>query len=333
MKISCAFPPAVDLPRLVELAEQLGFERAWLYDAPPVYPDVWMILARCAERTTRIGLGPGVLVPSTRHPMVNAAAIATLESMAPGRVAVAIGAGFSARVAMGQRPIPWADVAHYVRTLRSLLHGDEVEWEGKAIQMLHLPGFGAPRPVMVPFLIGADGPLGLSVAAELGAGVFSVAVPQPDAGDGSPWRAVLSFGTVLDDGETIETPRVEAALSAPASVLLHTFYERNGAAAVDTLPGGVEWRAAVEAVPPRTRHLAVHRGHLVEANSHDRIAVSALLPVAEAMALVGRPPYIRQRLAELDAAGVTEIAYQPAGPDLERELRAFAAATLNREED
>ena len=47
--------------------------RAWLYDSPALYPDVWVALARAAERTSTIGLGPGVLVPFLRHPMTNAA--------------------------------------------------------------------------------------------------------------------------------------------------------------------------------------------------------------------------------------------------------------------
>jgi 5,10-methylenetetrahydromethanopterin reductase len=50
----------------------LGYRRAWLYDSPALATDVWMVLSRCAQRTSRIGLGPGVLVPSLRHPMVNA---------------------------------------------------------------------------------------------------------------------------------------------------------------------------------------------------------------------------------------------------------------------
>ena len=78
MDISCAFATSSNTPAHVELAETLGYRRAWLYDSPAVYPDVWMVLSRCAERTSRIGLGPGVLVPSLRHPMVNAAAIAEL---------------------------------------------------------------------------------------------------------------------------------------------------------------------------------------------------------------------------------------------------------------
>src|ERR1700749_2461567 len=97
MDISGAFATSSDPPEHVALAESLGYRRAWLYDSPALYPDVWMILGRCAQRTSRSGLGPGVLVPSLRHPMVNGAAIAELADHAPGRVAVALGAGSTGR--------------------------------------------------------------------------------------------------------------------------------------------------------------------------------------------------------------------------------------------
>ena len=216
MDISCAFATSSDTPAHVELAESLGYRRAWLYDSPALYPDVWMILTRCAERTSRIGLGPGVLVPSLRHPMVNAAAIAELVDQAPDRVAVAIGSGFTGRFSLGKRPLPWRQVAEYVRCLKTLLAGETAEWDGARIRMMHPSGYGAARPITVPILIGADGPKGLAVAAELGDGVFSAAVPQPDAVNAADWRALLSFGTVLDEGEELTSPRVVDAL-APGS--------------------------------------------------------------------------------------------------------------------
>ena len=109
MDISYATPTTLDSPEHVALAEELGYRRAWFYDTPQQSPDVWMMLALAAEQTKRIGLGPGVLVPSLRHPMVNAAATAALEALAPGRVAVAFGTGFTGRRAMGvPSPIRWS---------------------------------------------------------------------------------------------------------------------------------------------------------------------------------------------------------------------------------
>jgi 5,10-methylenetetrahydromethanopterin reductase len=326
MDISCALATASDSPTHVELAEALGYRRAWLYDTPALVTDVWMVLSRCAERTTRIGLGPGVLVPSLRHPMVNAAAIAELVYQAPDRVVVGVGTGFTGRLAMGQRPMSWRRVAEYVRCLRTLLAGETAEWDGAKIRMLQLPGCGAERPIDVPILIGADGPKGLAVATELGDGVFSAGMPQPDAPGLPQWRALLSFGTVLDDGETVTSPRAIDAAAPSAVVLYHAMYERGGGAAVDALPGGRRWREAVEAYPSGERHLVIHHGHAMKPNAIDERFLSEFLTFANPMALTGTAQQVSEKIAGLAALGVTELVYQPAGSDIARELRAFAAA-------
>ena len=168
MEVSCAFPTALDSPDNIALAERMGYDRAWVYDTPQQSPDVWMTLALAAERTERIGLGPGVLVPSLRHPMVNAAATATLAALAPGRVAISFGTGFSGRRAMGYRAIPWSYMKDYILAYRGLLRGEVVEWEGAQMQMLHPDGHAPARPVDVPILVGALGPKGDEVARELG---------------------------------------------------------------------------------------------------------------------------------------------------------------------
>jgi 5,10-methylenetetrahydromethanopterin reductase len=172
MEVSCAFPTALDSPDNIALAEGMGYDRAWVYDTPQQSPDVWMTLALAAERTERIGLGPGVLVPSLRHPMVNAAATATLVALAPRRVAISFGTGFSGRRAMGYRAIPWSYMRDYLQTYRGLLRGEVVEWEGARMQMLHPDGHAPARPIDVPILVGALGPKGDEVARELGDGLY-----------------------------------------------------------------------------------------------------------------------------------------------------------------
>jgi len=321
--ISCAFATSPSTPEHIALAEDLGYRRAWCYDSPALYSDVWAMLALAAVRTSRIGLGPGVLVPSLRHPMVNAAAIATLCSLAPGRVAVAVGSGFTGRYVLGQKPMRWADVATYVRAVRALLRGESVEWDGGVLRMMHPVGFSPARPIDVPILIGAGGPKGLSVAAELGDGVFSANRPGEGA-EAFDWHALLAFGTVLDDGETLSSQRVLDAAGHGLAIAYHAMYEWGDPSAVDGLPGGQEWRAAVEAVPAPVRHLSVHEGHLVHLNALDRPAVASAPDMVGAFTLTGTADDLRERLKSLEATGVTEIAYQPAGPDILRELTAFA---------
>src|SRR5262245_55615360 len=119
IELSCAFATSPESHEHARIAEALGYRRAFFFDSPALYPDVWVQLCRAAECTERIGLGPGVLIPSLRHPMTNAAAIATLAGLAgAARVVVGAGSGFTGRMTMGQRAMRWSDVAAYVRTLR-----------------------------------------------------------------------------------------------------------------------------------------------------------------------------------------------------------------------
>src|ERR1700732_3959506 len=111
MKVSAQFATSLQSPDHIAAAERLGYDRAWLFDIPHESPDVWMMLALAAERTTTIGLGPGVLVPTLRHPMGNASATAALEALAPGRVAVAFGTGFAGARALGSVAASWGVLA------------------------------------------------------------------------------------------------------------------------------------------------------------------------------------------------------------------------------
>src|SRR3977135_571574 len=126
MKLSAQFATSLHSPAHVAVAEQLGYDRAWLFDPPHESPHVWMMLALAAERTTTIGLGPGVLVPTLRHPMVNASAAAALTALAPDRVAVAFGTGFAGARALGAAPTSWSYLRDYVRAFRGLLNGNTV---------------------------------------------------------------------------------------------------------------------------------------------------------------------------------------------------------------
>jgi 5,10-methylenetetrahydromethanopterin reductase len=256
--------------------------------------------------------------------MVNAAAIATLAGLAPGRVAVALGAGFTGRFTLGQPPMRWADVAEYVTVLRSLLRGEETTWQGAAIRMLHPSGFAPPRPLAdIPILLGADGPKGHAVARELGDGVVAAAIPPGPDADLPTWRALLAFGTVMADGEEPSSPRVVAAAGHGLAVGYHAVYERAGAGAVDQMPGGRTWREAIERVPDHSRHLAIHEDHLVAVTERDRPAVMEGIDLLPRRTFSGTGPDLRTRVEGLAAAGITEIIYQPAGPDVPGELERF----------
>ena len=318
MTLSLSLPPG---PRTVEyarFAEALGYARLWLYDSPLLYGDVWVALARVAEATTRLGVGPGVLVPGLRHVATTAAAIATLESIAPGRIVAAVGTGFTARRLLGKRPHSWKAVEAYVHTLRSLLRGETIELEGQPVRMIHPEGYAPKRPIATPILVAASGPRGSEIARAIGDGVMTFGAPPSDFA----WCAVVQSGTVLETGESFASPRVFEALAPGIALIYHSVYEAAGPG-VDQRPGGAAWRAAIEREPERTRHLLLHEGHCVAPPARER---ALLDPNVGAMTFSGTEVELAGRIAALAAAGTTELVYSPSGPDVPRELRAMAQA-------
>jgi 5,10-methylenetetrahydromethanopterin reductase len=324
MKISSQFPTSLDSPQHIEVAERLGYDRAWLYDVPQQSPDVWMMLALAAERTERIGLGPGVLVPTLRHPMVNASGAAALSSLAPGRVAVAFGTGFAGARAMGAKASTWSYLRGYVRTFRGLLRGETVDWDGGRMRMLHPAGHAPSRPVDVPVLISALGPKGLAVAKELADGLFTVNGETAFAKHFT-WAALGVHGTVLAEGEALNSPRVHAAAGPGNALAYHVAYESGGD--VTALPAGQVWLDIVNQTPAQERHLAVHDQHLVALNEADEAAWRAgswaAIPTTT---LTGSAAQLTERLTAVAEQGITEIVYQPTGPDIAYELEAFIGA-------
>ena len=324
MQISAQFSTSLDSPAHIAIAEELGYARAWLHDTPQQGPDVWMALALAAQRTQRIGLGPGVLVPSLRHPMVNASGAAALSAMAPGRVAVAFGTGFSGARAMGGKPASWNYLADYVRSFRGLLRGETVEWQGQHMRMLHPDGHAPRRPIDVPVLISALGPKGLAVALELGDGLFTVN-GETDFAKQFTWAALGVHGTVLADGEELDSPRIQAAAGPGNALAYHAAYEFGGD--VTALPAGRLWLDKVNEIDSAERHFAIHDHHLVGLNDIDRAVWAAgswaAIPTTT---LTGAAAEIDKRLQAYATDGITEVIYQPTGPDIAGELERFIDA-------
>src|SRR3954451_2055050 len=158
-------PPGPHTLEYARLAEELGYERVWLYDSAALYEDIWIWLARIVEHTS-MQVGTAVLVPNLRHPMTTASAIATIEELAPGRLAVGFGTGATARWVLNKGALSWATTRLYVEQVRALLQGDVVDIDVEACQMIHHPDWAKARPIDTPMLVSAFGPKGLAAACE-----------------------------------------------------------------------------------------------------------------------------------------------------------------------
>ncbi len=325
MQLSVGIPPGPETLERAQLAQDLGYDRVWLYDSAALYEDIWIWLARLAEHTS-IDLGTAVLVPNLRHVMTNASAIATVERMAPGRLSVGFGTGATARWVLNKPPLSWKTTQRYLEQLRGLLRGEVVEVDGERCQMIHHPDLASGRPIDTPLLVSALGPKGKGLVEEMcAAGTIDGYIGMADVDVKAPRRVLMTAGTVLDDGEDMTSERVAGALGPWYVVRYHGVWQAFPDALAG-MPGGEAWLAGVNAERPEgERHLAVHEGHVTHVMERD---TEVLALAGEALATtgwVGTADEIHQRAIDLAAQGADDLMFTPAG-DFEREMRTWVEA-------
>ncbi|QKG26091.1 TIGR03619 family F420-dependent LLM class oxidoreductase [Actinomadura verrucosospora] len=135
--------------------------------------DPFVALAAAAAVTERITLGTGIMLPAQREPIVTAKAVATLDRIAGGRVALGIGYGWNAEEG-ADHGVPWkrrrAVVREHVLAMRELWTRDEASFAGEFVRFE--PSWSWPKPAgHVPVLLGgAPGPTLFAHIAEYGDG-------------------------------------------------------------------------------------------------------------------------------------------------------------------
>jgi alkanesulfonate monooxygenase SsuD/methylene tetrahydromethanopterin reductase-like flavin-dependent oxidoreductase (luciferase family) len=173
------------------LAEEYGFDHAWAYDHVGWLDYVdgpWFAavptLAAAALTTSRIRLGMLVASPNFRHPVPFIRELIALDDLAAGRFTLGLGAGddgYDARV-LGDPPLTPREradrFAEFVDTLHGLLTTDHFDHAGahyRAVDARNLPG-PVQRP-RFPFVIAANGPRTVRLAAERGSGWVTTGRP------------------------------------------------------------------------------------------------------------------------------------------------------------
>jgi 5,10-methylenetetrahydromethanopterin reductase len=254
-----------------------------------------------------------------RHLVANAGAAATLAALAPGRVDVVVGAGFTSQAMIQKRPARWAEVEEYAVALRALLAGEEIDWDGGVIALRPGGLTGVTVPVEVPIWVAAHGPKGFDVAARVADGVITNPGHGADLAVSSHDRVYAQLNaTILRPGEGLDSERVVDAGGPPAALHLHL---GEGGAAAGTAEAA-EYARRLEGVDARVRHIEMHRGHLAEVTELERDLVTPEL-LARTTA-TGDPDRVRAVLDGLGAEGFSGVLYAPMGPDVPGELEAMA---------
>ena len=169
MKFGIEFVPQIplkELVRLVKIAEDVGFEYAWITDHYN-NKNVYETLALIASETETIKMGPGVTNPYVRSPAISASAIATIDEISEGRATFGIGPGDKATFdALGiEWTKPVSTIKAAIADINTLLAGEKTE-AGAAL--------GGVKKVQdaIPIYMGAQGPKMLETAGEIADGVL-----------------------------------------------------------------------------------------------------------------------------------------------------------------
>lgn len=197
-------------------AEEYGFDSAWTYDhlswrslADEPWHATIPTLTAAALSTSTIRLGAIVASPNFRHPVPFAKEIATLDDISGGRLLLGIGAGgtgFDAFV-LGQPEYTAKErlerFAEFVSGLDLLLRHElpasgGVSFDGDWFTAVNARMVGAPvQHPRVPFVLAANGPKGMRVAAEYGQGW--VTTGQDGAVGEEWWASVAEIARRFDD--------------------------------------------------------------------------------------------------------------------------------------
>lgn len=197
-------------------AEQYGFDHAWTYDhlswrslADQPWHATIPTLTAAATATERIRLGTFVASPNFRHPVPFAKDLATVDDISGGRLTLGVGSGgtgFDAGV-LGQPPYsPWQRherFAEFVADLDVLLRHEApgaggISFAGDWFSAVDARMVGMPAQTpRVPFVIAANGPKGLVLVAEHGAGWVTTGADGTVGEDW--WRAVSGLVHRMED--------------------------------------------------------------------------------------------------------------------------------------
>ncbi len=323
-----------DQLRLVQHAEQLGFDAVWAAEA--YGSDAVSVLAWLAGRTERISIGSAVLQIPGRTPAMTAMTAASLDLLTAGRFRLGLGVS-GPQVSEGWHGVrfdhPLARTREYLAIVRSALARETVSFDGDHYRLPLPDGPGkalkltiVPPSERIPILLAAVGPRNLELAGEVADG----------------WLAVFySAEHAAEPLAAIRRGRERAGL------------DLDGFAVVPTIPVvvGDDPRRCADVIRPYAalyvggmgsrkqnfyNALAVRMGFAEAAAEVQELFLSgrprdaaAAIPYEfiDATSLLGPPDRIAERLGALADSGVTSAALLPFGRTADDKIAILTAVT------
>lgn len=317
------------LPQLARLAEEKGFDYIGVAESQSLFHELYVSLSVVAQATRNVRIGPTVSNPLTRHPAVNAAAIASINDLSGGRAFFGIGTGDSAVLNLGLRPAKHAELREYIDAVRTVLSGQPHQYRGRQILVKW-----SQSPV--PVLISAEGPRTLSLGGEIADIVLvhtglsaevlresvgrireGEAIAGKEAGATEVWA--FAKCNISDDRE-VAIDEIKMALAASGH---HAFrFTLDGKQVPDELREPITTLQR-EYVPVEHEQLGQTRNAVLS----DELGLTDYL--ADRFAVVGTPDECRQKVRSIEQAGVETLLITAIGPQPGEIIRRFGEEIIN----
>jgi len=345
MKFGISFPSYIDVHKEVREVERIGLDSAWFFDSQMVYSDVYATMALVAVNTSRIRLGTCTAVARNRIAPVTAHSIATINQLAPGRVALGFATGNTGRRMMGMPPVGLNEFCEEAEIIRTLLRGGTARYrEGSresTIRLLHpRSGFVCLDPP-VPLIIAAEGPKLQAFAGQMADGLItfgasrsalektleSVRSARRKAGVKEPFQVVAMVADyVTAPGEAPDSAAAREALG-PQILAFLRFGLDTYKGPRETMPEPRASFAAEVARLPKPLNLNLYDRYFTGVPDYFQKFVNA--GTIAAMAVSGPPDQVAAHIKGLFDGGADEVVLWPQGNGRSLEnLRRFRETVM-----
>ena len=333
-------------------AENLGYDFCWITDSPMIRSNVWAVMALVAQQTQSLRLGTGVAVPGLRLAPVAANGIATINRIAPGRCFIGLGTGNTAMRMLGQPPAKVREFREYIRVVRALLRGEEVEFTYD----------GLPHPITfantnfgyinisdrIPIHVGGFGPRAQALAGEFGdglitglprGGTISQALANVGRGAERVGRQLGDFKVyalvnilILEPGETLDSERVIREVGSGIMVNVHYLAERWRETGEDPpeyiKPIWKDYLNFLKERDARRQHQEMHKSHYSYLDPDEARFITP--EIIRKFSIAGYPEEIVERLKELEDEGLHGINFMPTLDQQYRLIEDFARKIMSK---
>lgn len=317
----CGFRRPEDIAKFARGIEADGWDGLSVHDSQNLWGDPFVYMTIAALATDRLKFGISTSNPVTRHPATSAAAIASVNAIAPGRVRMGIGRGDSVMAYIGGSPSSLAHFRSYLQTLRKYLNRQEVDFESIAGWLEQSAGVEAAvdkmpggsrlqwlteNDTVVPIDVMATGPKMIEIAARY---ADSVALGLGADIERLKWGAALAREKAA--GRT-DTQRV--GLSAGVYVAVHDDRTQARAMLADSIASSARWSAMHgKLVGPADDQKAATFRQIANAYQMTRHGHAGKLKTTvddafiDTFAIAGPVAYCVERLQEISDLGMDRI--------------------------